>query len=97
MLTQDEIVDIANKEFKTQDPEHYESEIYYDVDHVKWKETLNAMKKDSPDFAERFKVLDGRDYQVVVYTPKSYQIVGGGYWVFVDSKTGEVITWFGEK
>jgi hypothetical protein len=57
---------------------------------------LVLLKRDYPDDARRLEILEGRDYQAVLYTPKSPTAMGGILWVFIDKKTGEVITLFAE-
>jgi hypothetical protein len=97
MLTREKIIDIANREVISRGLQLDDKEIYYDIDNVKWKDMLSYLRENSPDFAKRYEVLEGRYYQAIVYSPKDKHVIGGVLWVFVDRKTGEVITVFGEK
>lgn len=96
MLTKQEIIDIANKKAISEGLPLDSSKVHYDVDNKKWKQMLVLLKRDYPDDARRLEILEGRDYQVVLYTPKSPTAMGGILWVFIDKKTGEVITLFAE-
>jgi len=93
------IIEIANKEALKQGLKLNEYDVSLDVGNIKSKSNIASIKKDSPDFAERLKVLDGRDYQAVLYMLKNRgkYTLGGVFWVFVDIRTNEVIVYYGEK
>jgi hypothetical protein len=99
VLTKKQIIKIANEELVTGlfefDLRDYE--VYYDVGNKKWADKAAHYKKDPLDFEKRFKVLENHDFQVVRYKMKGKDVLGGVIWVFVDRKTGEVLTWFGER
>ena len=95
LLTQEEIIQIANKERISEGISIEESNVYYDIENKKWKSRLSSLKNTSPEYAKRFSVLDGRDYQAVHYSLKKIA-PGGVLWVFVDKSTSEVIAIHGE-
>lgn len=100
VLTKKQIIKIANEELVSGlfefDLRDYE--VYYDVDNKKWAdEAAHYKKEDPPNFEKRFKVLENRDYQVVRYKMKGKYVLVDVIWVFVDRKTGEFLTWFGER
>lgn len=97
MLTRQQIIDIANDVVISRRLQLDEKNVYYDEGNVESTERIVSIRERNPDFAERFKVLEGRDYQTVLYTPKNERIIGGVFRVFVDRKTGEVITFYGEE
>ncbi len=100
MLTEKQIkiIDIANKKAPVLGVEIENKDVYYDVDNKKWTAELARLRRESPDYyAERFKVLEGRDYQTVIYSPKEELTLGGVFWVFVDRETEEVITFLAEQ
>jgi len=97
MLTKEQIINVANREFLRQGFELKEYEVNYDIDNVKSSSRIASIRETSADFAERFNVLVGCDYQAVEYKRRGKNIVGGVFWVFVNRKTGEVLTVFGEK
>ncbi|MHC4545461.1 MAG: hypothetical protein ACYTDW_13565 [Planctomycetota bacterium] len=96
MLTKQEIIEIANKKALSEEFPLDTSKVHYDVDNKEWEKMLVLLKRDYPDDARRLEILEGRDYQAVLYTPKSPTAMGGILWVFIDKKTGEVITLFAE-
>lgn len=95
LLTQEEIIQIANKKRISEGTSIGKSNVYYDIGNKKWEKRLSSLKKTSPEYARRFHVLEGRDYQAVYYSYKKIA-PGGILWVFVDRLTGEVITILGE-
>jgi hypothetical protein len=97
MLTKQQIIDIANRKVASEGLQLGEYEVYYDADNVKSRQIMADIKENSPTFTERFKALEGRDYQAVIYELKGLYVKGGRLTVFVDRKTGEIITWFGEE
>lgn len=102
-LTEEQIkiIEIATKKAKSDGIDLKYREVYYDVGNEAWTRKLDEIKKNSPDYAIRrnyFKILDAYDYQAVLLALKTDQLVlGGDIWVFVDKKTGEVITIHGEQ
>ena len=100
LLTEQQIIEIANSKAESEGFSLKESNVNYDVGNTDWHETLASLKKDRPDyFKERdsFNELRGRKYQTVIYIPKSNYVLGGILFVFVDSDTGEVITIYGQE
>jgi hypothetical protein len=97
MLTKQQIIDVANEEAASKGLQLSEYDVYYDVGNVKSQQIIADIKNDGSVFSERFKALEGRDYQAVIYKLKGRYVAGGRLTVFVDRRTGEVITWFGEK
>ncbi len=95
-ITKQKIIDIANKKAIAEGILLEKSEVYYDVDNKEWEKTLILLRKDYPDDTRRLKILDGFDYQTVLYKPKSPTAIGGVLWVFIDRKSGHVITLFAE-
>lgn len=98
-LTKQQIIDIATKKAKAEEVSLDIREIYYDLGNKAWARKLAEIKKNSPDYAKSrnyFKILDAYDYQAVLFALKPL-ILGGDLWVFVDKKTGEVITIHGEE
>ena len=73
-----------------------DSGILFDRDNIKWAATLKDLKISNPEYAKRFDVLEGRNYKTIKLYPKSQYVLGGVLWVFIDSKTKEVITVCGE-
>ena len=98
-LTEEQIkvIEIANNKGPALGIEIESSNVYYDVDNEKWKEKLARLREESPNYAERFKVLEGRDYQTVIYSPKENFTLGGVFWVFIDREAEEVITALAEQ
>jgi len=97
MLTKEQIINRANEliislEFSLDAMK----EVYYDVNNKEWKGVLAELNKEDPDFAQQYKIeLKNRIYQAVRYRPDITKTVSGELWVFVDKKTGEVITYCG--
>jgi len=61
------------------------------------KEWLCLVAESTSSFVhEQARQLENRDYQSVLYTYRT-PVLGGRYWVFVDTCTGDIITAFGEK
>ena len=73
------------------------SNIYFDENNVEWNKTLDDLKTNSPDYATRFNVLTGENYQAVKIYPKEKSVLGGVLWVLIDKETKEVILFHGEK
>ena len=95
-ITKQKIIEIANKKAIAEGILLEKSEVYYDVDNKEWEKTLISLRKDYPNDARRLKILGGFDYQTVLYKPKSPTAMGGVLWVFIDRKSGQVITLFAE-
>ncbi len=98
-LTKQQIIDIATKKAKAEEVSLDIREVYYDLGNKAWARKLAEIKKNSPDYAKSrnyFETLDAYDYQAVLFALKPL-VLGGDFWVFVDKKTGEVITIHGEK
>ena len=97
MLTREQIISRANELVISQGFSLDEmQEVYYDVNNKAWKDVLDELSKEEPDFARQYKIeLKNRSYQAVRYRPDITKIVSGELWVFVDKKTGEVITFCG--
>ena len=93
ILTKEKILKIANKEAKTFDFTLDESEVLYDVDRAEWRENLKFMAESDPNWPREYDLLNGRDYVIVLYRPKKTTVLGGVLWLFIDKKTGEVITY----
>ena len=100
-LTKQQIIDIATKKAKAEEVSLDIREVYYDLGNKAWARKLAEIKKNSPDYAKSrdyFKILDSYDYQAVLFAIKpDLNVLGGDFWVFVDRKTGKVITIHGEK
>ena len=103
-LTKKQIIEIANEEatsrgFKV----NIWTKVIYDVDNKVWKEyhpnikrQVNIRQQVEPDYTDPYEILEKADFQAVHYhsrTPKH----GGGLWVFVDRKTGKIITVYYEE
>ncbi len=101
VLTKQQIINIATKEAKAENITLDIREVYYDLGNNAWARKLVEIKKNSPDYAKSrnyFKILDTYDYQAVLFALKpDILVLGGDFWVFVDRKTGKVITIHGEK
>jgi hypothetical protein len=100
LLTEQQIIGIANAKAKSEGIPLKESNIYYDVGNKDWRVRLASLRKDSPDYVkerDNFNELKGHNYQTVIYTPKNVSTLGGVLYVFVDRSTGEVITIHGEE
>jgi hypothetical protein len=100
-LTKKQIINIATKEAKAENITLDIREVYYDLGNSTWARKLVEIKKNSPDYAKSrnyFKILDGYNYQAVLFALKpDLNVLGGDFWVFVDKKTGQVITIHGEE
>ena len=96
MLTKQQIIEIANKVAKTEGVLVKKSNVCYDEGNKEWEKTYVLLERESPEDAERLKILKGRDYQAVLYTPKSPTAMGGVLWVFIDRTTGRLITLYAE-
>lgn len=94
-LNKDKIIEIANKKLEEKGYKLSEMKTLYEPSNKSWKEQFQYLKDIDSQILGRLEVLEGRDYQAVLYTPKE-QMLGGIFWVFVDRKTGEIITWYGE-
>ena len=73
-----------------------DSQILFDRGNVEWFTTLKNLKVSNPEYAKRFDILGGRNYMTVKLCPKNKYTLGGVLWVFIDSETKEVITFYGE-
>lgn len=92
MLTKKKIIEIANKEavshgFKI----NIWTRVFYDVNNKEWKEHYKYIKQEDPNFAAPFAILENVDYQTVQYSSRIPQ-PGGILWIFIDKKTGKIIT-----
>ncbi len=101
VLTEQQIIEIAINKAKPEKVNLDIREVYYDLGNKAWTRKLVEIKKNSPDYAKSrnyFEILDTYDYQAVLFALKpDLNVLGGDLWVFVDKKTGEVITIHGEK
>ena len=96
MLTKDEIINIATKVVVSQGFPIDSMDIYYDIENMEWEKTLLNLSKEDRNFAKQYtKELSGRSYQAVRYRPDITKIMSGDFWVFVDNKSGKVITFCG--
>jgi hypothetical protein len=95
MLTEEQIIAIADEVVSSEGPPISAMKAEFDVDNKKWEKTLSALIRDDPDFARRYDILNNRSYQSVRYVPDTNQIFAGEFYVFVDKKTGEVIAYCG--
>ncbi len=96
MLTKEQILKIANKEAKRLYFSPDKSEVLYDVGREKWQENLKVMEKIAPGWSKDFEILNDRNYVIVLYRPKDPGVMGGVLWLFIDRKTGEIITYLPE-
>ena len=65
--------------------------IGYDQDNRQWEKFLDMLEKhDAKTARELKKFFRCRCYQAVLFYPKTPR-PGGGFWVFMDTKTGKVI------
>ena len=96
----DEYVRIAKATAQKEGASLERSDIYFDENNVAWNKTLDDLKTNSPDYATRFNVLTGENYQAVKIYPKKELTgltLGGVLWVLIDKETKEVILFHGEK
>ncbi len=101
-LTKQQIIEIATRQAKAEGVGLDIREVCYDLGNKAWARKLAGIKKNSPDYAKSrnyFKILDDHDYQAVFFAlkPDLLSYKGGDLWVFVDKKTGQVITIHGEE
>lgn len=92
MLTEKQLLEIANKAAKSSDG-YIEGMIpYYDVDNRQWEIALAQFKKDNPDDYESIKrITADRCYLAVFYKTTNAYIIDGTFWILVDKKTGKII------
>ena len=85
-LTKKEIMLIAKKAFETElDLNVDEGGLKYDKENKVWDEF----------YAEYYPEISNRDYQAVKFTrPPPITIGGGPFWVLIDKRTGEIITFY---
>ena len=96
MLTKEKIISLAKEVVKSQDFSLEYMEIYYDDANKKWSETLKKLKKENRGFARQYiKLLHNRCFQAVLFIPDITETMSGEFWVFVDTETGEIITFCG--
>ena len=104
ILTKKQIIEIANKEATSRGFKiNIWTKVVYDVDNKVWKEYHANIKRQvdirqqvEPNYTDPYEILEKADFQAVHYysrTPKH----GGGLWVFVDRKTGKIITVYYEE
>jgi len=95
MLTREQIINRANELIISLEYSlDAMKEVYYDVNNKEWKVVLAELSKEDPDFARQYKIeLKNRSYQAVQYRPDITKSASGALWVFVDGKTGEIITY----
>jgi hypothetical protein len=72
----------------------YAYEAVYDEGNKEWKQVWEPLRE--PD-DETFKILQGRNYQAIWCRPKDWKnMLDGNLWVFFDTDTGEIITYYGD-
>ncbi|OGX04196.1 MAG: hypothetical protein A3G87_01385 [Omnitrophica bacterium RIFCSPLOWO2_12_FULL_50_11] len=97
-LSQEEIVDAARAVAAKEGFDLHGKSVLYDRDNEEWKETQKILRQVGSSMGGQLSQLVDRDYQVVYFSPENIANTrGGGFWVFIDKKTGEVITFFGEE
>ena len=96
MLTKEKIISLAKDVVKSEDLPLEHMEIYYDEANKRWSGTLKRLKKEDKDFARRYtKLLHNQCFQAVLFIPDISKVMSGEFWVFVDTETGEIITFCG--
>jgi hypothetical protein len=95
-VSQEKIVDIAKEHILLSGypSKTFEGrKVIVDDGNMIWKKNLDGLKQQAPDIAEKYRILlDKRDYQAVGFILENEKCIGGDIWVFVDKKTGEIIT-----
>lgn len=68
-----------------------EMRVRFDDGNTEWLGILSKLEQDDPEAAQAYHwALDKKDYQAVcVWHDPPF--MGGTYWIFVDTKTGEVV------
>ena len=92
-LTKKQIMEIANKEAASRGFKlNFWTKVLYDINNEQWKECYVFFKEQlESNETDPYTILEKTDYQAVHYYPRIVS-PGGGLWVFVDRKTGEIIT-----
>lgn len=93
MLTEKQILEIANKAAISSDFYSEGMTPYYDVGNKRWDSIWAQFKKGNPadpSIKVYEKILVGRCYQAVLYK-HDVPMIDGSFWLFVDNKTGEII------
>lgn len=84
------------REFLIQKGYNVKQHIGYIEDNQNWQKVYVELKaKGNTEFLERFKELENRDFEVIVFKPREPNTLGGVYRVFICD--GNVLTYYGEK
>jgi hypothetical protein len=67
-----------------------------DKGNKEWLKTVEYLKQEGSSL-KRINLLDNYDYQAIRFSPKDKLTLGGVYWVFLDIRSWEVITYLGFK
>jgi hypothetical protein len=103
VITKDAMIAVANKVAAAEGPGRpgdrllKEMDVYFDENNKRWKEVFTYLCKEDydRDFVNTVrKSLKSRCYQAIRYTDKELS-TAGQFWVFIDKKTGKVITYAG--
>lgn len=91
MLTNDQIIEIANQALRKVGVSLHVLKVKFDVDNRDWQEQLAYLRKFEPDLAREYEILENYSYQSVHYIPDEESLFMGEFFVFVDKRTGKVI------
>ncbi len=83
-LTRRLVIESANTELRRNGKNPDDYDVIYDQGNVAWRSVLRSVQFHLPE-------LEGRDYQVVKYTPRGHKAQGADLFVFVDKNTGKAL------
>jgi hypothetical protein len=84
------------RKFLIQNGHNVKGHIAYVENIQDWEKTYKELKNsENTEFLKRFKVLDGKSFQVIVFKPREPNTLGGVYRVFISD--GDILTYYGEK
>jgi hypothetical protein len=83
-LTRQQVIEIANAEIRRNGMNPADYDVIFDQGNLAWRSVLRSVQFSLPE-------LEGRDYQVVKYTPRGHKTQGSDLFVFVDKNTGKAL------
>lgn len=92
MLSATEMINIANEFLISKSFSLNEWDVHFDNNNKMWAETLEEISAEIPEYRSQYrKMLAGKDYQAILYTPDQNNLTAGVCFVFIDRTSGEVI------